>query len=310
MKNYLYIFIITFAVCVLFQSTEVKSAWDSTAAKFMPLQIGNTWVYYTYNQAFPMHGTGYSKYKVTGIFESNGKKYYQIQQTYYHISGVPPGCGITFLNNLRIDSVTMNLYQMGGGCNNGDRLIDSLYSKKNDTSWICRPNQFSHCTDTNIINRFNTSLYIKKFNNSGSGNLTIYAKGIGIINWGFAELNTQCNDTLKGCVINGILYGDTGTIVGINQLGTEIPEEFELSQNYPNPFNPVTHFGFRIAELGLVKLTVYEALGKEVAIIVNRQLQPGTYEAVWDASAYPSGVYYYKLESGSFAETKKMVLVK
>ncbi|MEO8512564.1 MAG: T9SS type A sorting domain-containing protein [Ignavibacteria bacterium] len=96
----------------------------------------------------------------------------------------------------------------------------------------------------------------------------------------------------------------------IEPTTTAIPDSYALLQNYPNPFNPETHFGFRIPVFGLVKLTIYDALGKEVVTLVNKELQPGSYAAEWDASVYPSGVYYYKLESGSYAETRKMVLIK
>jgi len=99
-------------------------------------------------------------------------------------------------------------------------------------------------------------------------------------------------------------------IIGIQTISTEIPKSFSLSQNYPNPFNPTTHFGFRIADFGLVRLSVYDALGKEVTILVNQQLQPGTYEFSWDASGYSSGVYFYKLITDEFSETRKMVLIK
>jgi hypothetical protein len=99
-------------------------------------------------------------------------------------------------------------------------------------------------------------------------------------------------------------------INSVNQVSSEVPESFSLSQNYPNPFNPNTNFGFRIADFGLVKLTVFDAIGRVVEVLVNQQLQPGTYEVSWNASAYPSGVYYYSLESGAFSETKKMVLIK
>ncbi len=114
-------------------------------------------------------------------------------------------------------------------------------------------------------------------------------------------------------MINRITVPSSPT--GIHQNNTEVPDKFALLQNYPNPFNPVTHFGFRIAEFGLVKLTIYDALGKEVTALINQQLRPGTYEADWDASAYPSGVYYYKLKVNTsqrdvFTETKKMVLIK
>jgi len=60
----------------------------------------------------------------------------------------------------------------------------------------------------------------------------------------------------------------------------------------------------------LVRLTVFDVIGREIEVLVNQQLQPGTYEVSWDASAYPSGVYYYRLEAGLFSETKKMVLIK
>jgi hypothetical protein len=88
------------------------------------------------------------------------------------------------------------------------------------------------------------------------------------------------------------------------------PETFELFQNYPNPFNPTTSFGFQIANFGMVTLVIYDMLGREVAMLVNEELPPGSHNVVWDASNYPSGVYFYSLQAGSFLETRKMVLIK
>jgi len=101
-------------------------------------------------------------------------------------------------------------------------------------------------------------------------------------------------------------------ISALNQIGSNIPQVYSLSQNYPNPFNPPTKIKFAISGSSVAQtfLSVYDILGREVAILVNEILQPGTYEVDWDASAQSSGVYYYRLESGSYAETKKMVLVK
>jgi len=107
-----------------------------------------------------------------------------------------------------------------------------------------------------------------------------------------------------------ILKTTTGGITFIQSISHIVPENFSLSQNYPNPFNPTTNFEFRIADFGLVRLTVFDAIGREIKVLVNQQLQPGTYEVSWDASAHPSGVYYYRLESGSFTQTKKMVLIR
>ena len=88
------------------------------------------------------------------------------------------------------------------------------------------------------------------------------------------------------------------------------PEKFELSQNYPNPFNPVTHLGFGISNLGFVSLKVFDISGKEVRTLVNETKTPGYYEVEFDGSNLPSGIYYYKLEAGSFSQVRKMMIVK
>jgi len=87
-------------------------------------------------------------------------------------------------------------------------------------------------------------------------------------------------------------------------------KEFYLSQNYPNPFNPRTHFEFRIADFGFVTLKVYDVLGNEVAILVNEEKPAGIYEVEFSADGLTSGIYFYKLTSGNFSQTKKMLLMK
>lgn len=89
-----------------------------------------------------------------------------------------------------------------------------------------------------------------------------------------------------------------------------LPREFALMQNYPNPFNPTTNFEFRIANRGLVKLRVFDVLGRRISTLVNEVRAPGTYTVRWDASSLSSGVYFYQLRAGDFFETKKMVLTK
>jgi len=102
-------------------------------------------------------------------------------------------------------------------------------------------------------------------------------------------------------------------LVGINQIGSEIPEEFSLQQNYPNPFNPSTKIKFSLPSEGgaqNVRLIVYDELGREAAALVNEKLQPGEYEISFNAANFPSGVYYYRLETGNFTDTKKIILIK
>ena len=102
----------------------------------------------------------------------------------------------------------------------------------------------------------------------------------------------------------------TGNPVGIENIDVKIPNEFSLSQNYPNPFNPTTNIEFNIPKTSFVKLTVYDVLGKEIAVLVNEDLIAGTYKYDWDASEWTSGIYYYQLISGEFTGTKKMALIK
>ncbi|MBE2255247.1 MAG: choice-of-anchor D domain-containing protein [Ignavibacteria bacterium] len=96
----------------------------------------------------------------------------------------------------------------------------------------------------------------------------------------------------------------------VNPVSNVIPEKFVLSQNYPNPFNPETKISFGIPKNSLVRLKVYDMLGREVASLVNENLSAGMYEYTFTGSNLSSGVYFYKLDAGNFTETKRMLLVK
>jgi hypothetical protein len=109
---------------------------------------------------------------------------------------------------------------------------------------------------------------------------------------------------------NGAKIFGQSFVIGIQQVSSYIPEKYSLSQNYPNPFNPATNIEFAIPQSGFVKLTVYDGIGREVETLVNKDLKAGIYKADWNASKYSSGIYYYRIASGNFIETKTMILVK
>lgn len=100
------------------------------------------------------------------------------------------------------------------------------------------------------------------------------------------------------------------TLTNIQQVNTTTPAQYKLYDAYPNPFNPVTNFKFAVPNTAFVRLTVYDILGREAASLVNGELKAGTYNASWNASSLASGIYFYTLTSGSFAETKRVMLVK
>ena len=88
------------------------------------------------------------------------------------------------------------------------------------------------------------------------------------------------------------------------------PTRILLEQNYPNPFNPTTKIKFGLPENAMTKLTIYDALGREVSILVNRELDAGYHEVNFDASNFTSGIYFYRLLAGDFYQTKKLILLK
>ena len=96
----------------------------------------------------------------------------------------------------------------------------------------------------------------------------------------------------------------------VQELADGVPEIFELGQNYPNPFNPSTTIEFSLPRPGYVNLRVFNLLGEEVATLVDQQLPAGRYKTRWDASGYPNGLYFCRLESGQFLQAKKLTLLK
>ena len=100
------------------------------------------------------------------------------------------------------------------------------------------------------------------------------------------------------------------TIINLNGRLITTPEKFGLYQNYPNPFNPTTMINFAVPKAGRVKISVYNQLGQQVALIADRDYSSGEYSINFNGASLASGVYYYRIEAGSFTETKKMVLLK
>jgi hypothetical protein len=98
--------------------------------------------------------------------------------------------------------------------------------------------------------------------------------------------------------------------VGVEDNLSVHPTEYALYQNYPNPFNPATKIRYSVPQSSNVVIKIFDILGNEIETFVNQEKQTGTYEITWYAEGLPSGVYFYRLQAGSFVETKKMVLMK
>jgi uncharacterized delta-60 repeat protein len=153
---------------------------------------------------------------------------------------------------------------------------------------------------------------------SSTGSLQWAMKNNGSVNTGFNEAGySVAVDNINNVFVAGKNDADDGIIIkyvqasiGIQPNGNDIPLQFELEQNYPNPFNPVTNIEFSLPGLSFVNLTVFDILGREVSVLVNRHLNAGKYKYDFDASKLPSGIYFYRLRSGNFSEVRKMNLIK
>jgi len=99
-------------------------------------------------------------------------------------------------------------------------------------------------------------------------------------------------------------------ITSASLTSNEFPIKFNLAQNYPNPFNPTTTISYSEPKKSFVTLEVFNVLGSKVATLVNSEKSPGNYDAVFDGSRLPSGVYFYRLEAGTYHDTKKLLLLK
>jgi len=132
---------------------------------------------------------------------------------------------------------------------------------------------------------------------------------------GGATVNCIAIDTLNDRVYIGLASRQAGlyvldAITNEESTHNEIPNTFSLSQNYPNPFNSRTEIKFEVSSGAYVSLKVYDFLGRHVATLVNAKKGPGVYRVFWDASPLPSGVYFYRMEAGNFADTKKLIVLK
>ena len=132
------------------------------------------------------------------------------------------------------------------------------------------------------------------------------------------------NDRISQSTADALIFSANGVIdlisadnpnpnpVTLEQLTT--PEVYSVSQNYPNPFNPATTIEYSIPENASVSLKIYDMLGKEVAQLVNKAQDKGTYIVNWNASSFSSGIYFYRISAtgskGNFTDTKKMILSK
>jgi len=174
--------------------------------------------------------------------------------------------------------------------NEKEKLVDTT----SKTSWL----RWQDTTWNQIWYDDSVSLELK-YDLAISKNL----KGVGIWALGYDDGRNE---------LWNLIEKKFATVVSVNENPYDIPVDFKLYQNYPNPFNPSTVISYRLSVISKVSLKVYDLLGREIAILVNEYQNAGTYNLKLNTQNYslPSGVYFYRLQTGEFSQTKKMVLMK
>ena len=149
---------------------------------------------------------------------------------------------------------------------------------------------------------------------AGSGNmpLTAAATVSGTLTLTSGNLdNSVYQVTVSGSVVKtGGTTSRNPVVTGVEESNSSVPDRFTLNQNYPNPFNPSTAISYQLSAKSFVSLKVFDMLGREVATLVDEVKKAGTYSTTWNASGFGSGIYFSKMQAGSFSETRKLVLMK
>ncbi len=299
---------------------------------YFPLHVGDIWKYFVIHE--DRHGhkdSSFVSVNVIGTELLNNRKFFKVKYSgsdEVKLYSLDTANAIVYTYNSMLDSV----------------CVDNIFLPQHERNIIFSCD-FEHIflKDT-IVTIFDEPRRMKRIESRlavtclSTFTTTDYAYGIGNI-FSVTEHPSMTNPSefviskLYYAKINGISYGDS-VFVGVKKRSENISNKYFLSQNYPNPFNPTTTIQYKIplssgvrgvlkkerrettnslSAFGVrttVQLKVYNVIGKEVATLVNKQQNPGNYKVTFDATNLASGVYYYQLKSGSFVETKKMILLK
>jgi hypothetical protein len=257
-----------------------------------PLAVGNQWTYeyylYSYDEIASYHDSGTVTANIIDKIVTNDSIRWMIQE-------------IDQIGFLSIDTIEVVELLKGN---------HQLYNTGDINKIITSEFPFLPCLDT-MIYRYAIvdSAGVKTFrsrNTQGKGvfNFT-FKKDIGLslvtVSDGCTCLSGYSGEnSLRSEIITGI----TDRQEGLRSLN------FRLSQNFPNPFNPSTIISFNLSSRSFISLKVFDNIGREVATLVNEELSAGNHTRQWNAVNMPSGVYFYRLQSDKYSETKKLLLLK
>ncbi|MBP9581891.1 MAG: T9SS type A sorting domain-containing protein [Ignavibacterium sp.] len=265
-----------------------------------PLKLGNSWT--TRDFFFrPDH-------KITVVDSNiiiNNKKYYEIYSLFINTP-------FTYYSRLREDGYYVDFDSVS--------LSERIYFKENPKIGDYWYNEYfggyrNHYTviDTGyylIFGRSTKFFLVFVTDSMLSDNEYYWSEDFGLLQYTVEDPNAGNLYWLSGCLIDGVVYGDTSLNPVSVDDNEQPPKDYILKQNYPNPFNPLTTIDFYLPYRSWVQLKIYDLLGNEIAELVNEEKDAGNYQVRFNGSELSSGIYFYKLTTPGFTKARKMILTK
>ena len=261
----------------LFISTNNAVSWQQATG----IAEGDTVVRLAFNYSTQPRSSGETRTLLAGTVEG---KLYQSEDFIYTTMAVNFVFGLSEISDIEIEYPEKE---------EGPKVMTVLTVQNNGQSTGCN------------VSTNNGSSWMQ-FNNGIPPLVTLTAAAYGSIAAGILAIFLGTD----GKALDGAKIFKWLKTIGIKQISSEVPDKFSLSQNYPNPFNPMTKIKFKVSRASDINITVFDVLGQHVTTLVNERLNAGSYETQWNAADMPGGVYFYRLETDDFTETKKMILVK
>jgi hypothetical protein len=248
--------------------------------EWFPLAVGNTWIYDSYSlEGISREFTGTKYMKVVKDTLIENQNYFVIENEFSSAAVFPAQMF------LRIDSTTGFIYRYWAELDS-EYIFHDLYAERGDIIYNpLNPNETFYYLESLLPINYLGSNTMERWYSENS-NCTCHhnlIKGFGLASTYFLEVYGEEN-ILKGCLIEGVVYGDT-TFTDVNDEQNPIPTEYKLEQNYPNPFNPNTTINYQIPKAGNVTLKVFDVLGREVVTLVNEYRNAGSYEVEFNTSS-------------------------
>lgn len=225
----------------------------------------------------------------------------------------------TQVNNGITQLYIYSFLNYGGNLYVGTRLGGIFVSTNNGTSWSSVNNGLPQKEVRSLLS--SGSNIVAGLNGGGTFASTDNGLTWTDMNLGMGDLTVYCNlithsYIFAGTGLTSVWRRPVNQVISVKTISNTIPDKYILYTNYPNPFNPSTIIRYAVPKSGLVKIIIYDALGKELAVLVNENHSPGTYEIMWNAlnvkASYEisSGVYYCKIIAGEFSQTIRMTLLR